>query len=100
MIRRETCWRWTMTCSAQANGRVNGFASSGWAVLPAAQWPTAPSNRLTSLAVGTTTHSCGFDDNGNLKQQDTDKAYIWDHADRLVGYRVQAGPQPSLDARY
>jgi RHS repeat-associated protein len=84
--------------------------SSGWSRqwvrqfglggLPAAQRRTAPSNRLTSFAAGDTTHSLGFDDNGNLKLQDMDKTYIWDHANRLVGYRVQAGSQPSVEARY
>ena len=83
--------------AAAPRGWVREFGLGG---LPSAQWRNAPNNRFTSLTVGATTYSFKFDQNGNLALQDTDKTYIWDHADRMAAYRVQAGKQPSIDARY
>src|SRR6185436_1618924 len=62
-------------------------------------WPFAPNNRLTWLEVGpnpTSTHTYLFDDNGNLRKQDTNQEHIWDHADRMVSYRNGT----SVEARY
>lgn len=88
----------TMKYAASApNSWVRQFGLGG---LPAGQWQKAPNNQLTSLTVGTISYSFKFDKNGNLNQQNTDTSYIWDHADRMVGYRVQAGKQVSIDARY
>jgi RHS repeat-associated protein len=74
----------------------------GMGNLPPDQWSVAPNNRLTSLVNGSLTHPYGFDDNGNLIQQDTDKHHTWDHADRMIGYRVQPNPSSpsSIEARY
>jgi RHS repeat-associated protein len=67
---------------------------------PAAQWRTAPSNRATSVRTGQTRSTWSFDENGNASRQNQNRHYTWDHADRLVGYRVQSGGSPTLEARY
>jgi RHS repeat-associated protein len=64
------------------------------------QWHNAATNRATALTVDGVTHSYAFDENGNMRQQDLDTFHTWDHADRMIGYREQAGPSPSVDARY
>jgi RHS repeat-associated protein len=66
------------------------------------QWPAAPSNRLTSLAQGGSTERYQYDDNGNLVEQNTDRHYRWDHADRLVGFTIRpsGSPTASFEARY
>jgi RHS repeat-associated protein len=64
------------------------------------QWRNASTNRLTSLTVDGTTYNYAFDDNGNLRQENLDTFHTWDHADRMIAYRVQAGPTPSVEARY
>ena len=63
----------------------------------------ASSNRLTSLVEGTaSTHQYQFDANGNLTHQNTKKHHIWEHADRMIGCRVQTNDTspPSIQARY
>ena len=70
-----------------------------------ANWVQAPDNRLTRLEVGQNplnTHSYLFDDNGNLKQQDTAQRHTWDHADRMIGYQRQprSTSTASVNARY
>jgi RHS repeat-associated protein len=35
-----------------------------------------------------------------MRQQDLDTFHSWNHVDRMIGYRVQAGPSPSVEARY
>jgi len=76
---------------------VRRFAMGG--VAPD-QWQNAANNRLTALQVSGTTASYAFDDNGNLRRQNLDTFHSWDHSDRMTGYRVQAGPAPSLETRY
>ncbi|HEY9284959.1 MAG TPA: SpvB/TcaC N-terminal domain-containing protein [Pyrinomonadaceae bacterium] len=88
---------WHQTCSATSRKRVFGMGG-----LPNAHWRQATNNRLTTLQDGTDTHSYQFDDNGNLTQQNSERKHNWDHADRMVGYRVQPTPtdSPSVEARY
>lgn len=66
------------------------------------RWREARSNRLTSLTNGAALHQYTFDANGNLTRQNGERQHGWDHADRMVGYRVQAGPTTpaSTEARY
>jgi RHS repeat-associated protein len=66
------------------------------------QWAGANSNRLTSLVNGSDTSNYQFDPNGNLTQQNTEKHHTWDHADRMVGFRVQpdGSSSASIQARY
>lgn len=73
------------------------FAVGG---VPASQWQAAPDNRLTALIVGQTNFAYAFDGSGNVTQQDGSRVYIWDHADRLIGYEIRAGAGVSLRARY
>jgi RHS repeat-associated protein len=74
----------------------------GMGDLPNDQWQRSPNNRLTSLGNGGATQSYQFDGNGNLKQQNTERHHTWDHANRMVGYRVQPNPTSpaSVEARY
>ena len=66
------------------------------------QWADANSNRLTSLVNGSVASNCQFDPNGNLIRQNTEKHHTWDHADRMVGFRVQpeGSSSASIQARY
>jgi RHS repeat-associated protein len=65
------------------------------------QWVQAPNNRLTSLVNGNQPATTfGFDDNGNMISQNTERTYTWDHADRLTGFTIQAGSRPSVEVRY
>ncbi len=67
-----------------------------------AEWSAPPSNRLTHFnddAAQGATHF--FDACGNLIRETTTRHFVWDHKDRLVGFRVQAGnAPPSVQARY
>jgi RHS repeat-associated protein len=76
----------------------------GMADLPDDRWKDAHNNRLTSLRSGTIipAQSYRFDANGNLIQQNTERHHTWDHADRMVGYRVQPNfdSPASIEARY
>lgn len=74
----------------------------GMADLPNDRWREASNNRLTSLANGGVTQSYLFDANGNLIQQNNERYHTWDHADRMIGFRVQAGPNSpaSIEASY
>lgn len=62
----------------------------------------ATNNQLASLTQSGSTfdYTYGYDPNGNLIQQGLTKRHTWDHADRMIGYIVQAGATPSLEARY
>ena len=74
----------------------------GFANLPPEQWSSAGSNRLTSLQQGSTTYRYEYDDNGNLRRQNTERYYTWDHADRMIGFTCQPcnSEHPSVEARY
>lgn len=60
------------------------------------------SNRLVSLEQNGTPQSFNYDANGNMRQQNTERHHTWDHADRMIGFRVQpeGATEPSLEARY
>ncbi len=62
----------------------------------------AKNNQLTGLTQSGSTinYNYVYDPNGNLTDQGLARRHIWDHADRMVGYVVQAGATPSLEARY
>ena len=74
----------------------------GMADLPSDRWQDAQNNRLTSLQNGSIPNRYRFDANGNLLQQNLERHHVWDHADRMVGYRVQpdADSPASIEARY
>lgn len=65
-------------------------------------WKQAGSNRLTTLASGSVTATYEFDANGNLTRQNTEKRHAWDHADRMIGFRIQTSDTSpaSIQARY
>jgi RHS repeat-associated protein len=60
----------------------------------------APSNRLTSVANGSTVLPVGYDDVGNMISEGSSRSYSWDHAGRLVGFREGARAGASVAARY
>lgn len=60
----------------------------------------APSNRLTSLEIPGGVLAWQHDANGNVVAQGLDRGYEWDHADRLVAFRVAAGAAVSIEVRY
>lgn len=72
--------------------------------VPDDEWPEAANNQLTSLKSGGVVHQFSYDANGNLIKQDADKHHIWNHADHMVGFRVQADEHNpasiSTEARY
>jgi RHS repeat-associated protein len=63
---------------------------------------TAPdTNRLRTVTQGDTEFDYQFDPNGNLTGETSSRHYHWDHDDRLVAFRVQAGTaEPSIFAHY
>ena len=73
----------------------------GMGNLPADQWPQASNNQLTSLVNGSINYAYGFDANGNLIRQNSERHHAWDHSDRMIGYTVRPGSgQASIEARY
>jgi RHS repeat-associated protein len=59
------------------------------------------SNRLNTVAVGTTTFRYRYDDNGNMTEETTSRHFEWDHSDRMRVFRTQpAGGGASLHAHY
>ncbi|MDI6098696.1 RHS repeat-associated core domain-containing protein [Actinoplanes sp. NEAU-A12] len=60
----------------------------------------AAGNRLTSVLTGSTTMPVGYDETGNLVSEGESRAYEWDHAGRLVAFRIFAGAGTSVSARY
>jgi YD repeat-containing protein len=58
-------------------------------------------NRLNDLTNGSTTHAFGYDPNGNLIEQNTDRHHGWDHADRMASFGIHPATGPaSVQARY
>ena len=82
------------------SGSYNRSFGIGDARDPATSAPM--NNRLASLANAGTSHSYAYDANGNLVAQNTERHHAWDHADRMVGYRVQpaGSAQASIETRY
>jgi RHS repeat-associated protein len=61
----------------------------------------AGNNRLSQLAIGTTSYSYSYDAAGNLTQENTERYFEWDQSDRMRVFRVQpSGAPPSLYAQY
>jgi YD repeat-containing protein len=58
------------------------------------------SNRLQSVTVGSDVYAYQYDNSGNIIQETLSRFYFWDHADRLVGFKIQNGAGVSVDARY
>ncbi len=87
---------------------MTGFTPEQWSEKLAAPPGGAPidwgneGNRLTNVGGADQAPNHFFDANGNLVRQNSEKHHTWDHADRMVGYRVQpgAGSPPSIQARY
>ena len=77
--------------------RMNVRGGSAW---KRAMGIDGTDNRLASVTVGQVSTPFGSDENGNTTAADTTRTYVWDHADRLVAYRVQAGAAPTTEARY
>ena len=84
--KREAAVEWRRTFG------IDGLSNDDWA--------DASTNRLTELAAGQSRSTYAFDANGNLAQQNLEQFHDWDHADRMTGYRVQAGAAPTTQARY
>jgi RHS repeat-associated protein len=70
----------------------------------AAGWSGPPSNRLNHVGDDQITFAAThrFDANGNMIQENTERHFSWDYADRMAAFKVQpqnAG-QGSIEARY
>jgi RHS repeat-associated protein len=58
-------------------------------------------NRLDSYRQGESTFDCDYDGAGNLLGHALSHRFVWNHSDRLAGFRIQAGGgPPSLEALY
>jgi RHS repeat-associated protein len=59
-------------------------------------------NRLDTVSIGQKTYSYQYDDNGNLTQENTERHFGWDHADRLKAFKNQseASDHASVEALY
>lgn len=87
---------------------VGGLSPRAWAAawpahLDGADWNGAPGNRLTHASdldpAGPATHV--YDAAGNLVRETTSRRLDWDHAGRLVLFRVQPeGAKPSVYGFY
>ena len=61
----------------------------------------AGTNHLQSVVQGDTEFDYRVDPNGNLVGETSSRHYHWDHDDRLVLFRIQAGTaEPSIVAQY
>ena len=60
----------------------------------------APDNRLTSVGNAAAQVTLGYDAAGNLRTRDASREYTWDHAGRLVGFRISGGGAASVEAQY
>ena len=63
-------------------------------------WVDAANNQLTTIVAGTQKTSLCYDAGGNLTKENDSRVYQWDHAGRLVGFRVRAGAGTSISACY
>ncbi len=87
---------------------MGGFTPGEWqeklSTLPAGHvvdWGKE-GNRLTSVGDENQAPNHHFDANGNLIRQNSEKHHAWDHADRMIAYRVQpeSSSNASIQARY
>lgn len=54
-------------------------------------------NRLETMTIDRKTYTYHYDDNGNLIQENEERHFAWDHADRLIAFRNQPeGSSPTL----
>ncbi|MBW7885273.1 MAG: RHS repeat-associated core domain-containing protein [Caldilineaceae bacterium] len=60
------------------------------------------SNRLGSVTLGAGIYRYVYDENGNMIQENTDRHFTWDQADRMIEFRSQATPIsiPSIEVRH
>ncbi|MFI7598296.1 SpvB/TcaC N-terminal domain-containing protein [Actinoplanes sp. NPDC049681] len=72
----------------------------GYAGLPPDQWADASDNHLTSVHNGGSEFTSEIDVAGHLTGENEDRRYTWDHAGRLIGFRVSNGNGTSVAARY
>ena len=57
-------------------------------------------NRVATMSIGTTTIPYSYDPRGNTTSEAANRFFEWDHTDRLLVVRDQAGAQPSVYAQY
>lgn len=58
-------------------------------------------NRLNKVTVGNTDYRYGYDVNGNMVQENSERYFEWDHSDQMKVFRNQAGnAEPSVYAHY
>ena len=96
------------TGSATRYFGIGGFTPEQWqtkvTTFLAGQQPDwgTEGNRLTNFGRRTANQTHHFDANGNLTQENTERHFTWDHADRLIGFRNQATPSCpiSVEAYY
>jgi RHS repeat-associated protein len=62
---------------------------------------TAASNRLAGTASGSSAVTYEHDAAGNVVREGASRHFRWDHANRMTGFRTQAGDSvPSIQAQY
>jgi YD repeat-containing protein len=62
---------------------------------------TGKSNQLQSFDVASSTYAYSYDANGNQIQENTDRYFEWNYADKLAFYKRQAGgSNPSVWVHY
>lgn len=91
-----------LTMAHQSGMKAQWTRVFGMDGLPSTESTNALNNRLTSLDDQALPFNYEFDPNGNLIRQNTERRHTWDHADRMIGYRVQpnANSPASITARY
>jgi RHS repeat-associated protein len=64
--------------------------------------PNNASNRLSKLTLDpSTSYAYAYDASGNLVQENSERHFEWDHADRMRVFRNQTdGAEPSIHAQY
>ncbi len=79
-----------------ANGNGNSFRRMLDIV------PDNSSNRLDKVSIGQTTYTYEYDNNGNMTQENTERHFAWDHADRMKCFsnKPDGSEQSSVEARY
>jgi RHS repeat-associated protein len=61
----------------------------------------AGTNRLRTMDIGLDSYDYGYDGDGNLTKENTERYFEWDHTDRMCAFRTQPpGAPPSLHAHY
>jgi uncharacterized protein RhaS with RHS repeats len=61
----------------------------------------AANNQLASVAIGATSYTYAYDAAGNILQENTERHFEWDYANRMRVFRNQtAGAEPTAYAQY